>query len=67
MSDPEIMSGAVCFVETRVPIKNLLDSINGGETLEHFLSNYSGVTDQMARAVLNWQNDLAQSAMSEAS
>jgi hypothetical protein len=30
--DPEIMSGAPCFAGTRVPIQNLIDYLEGGDS-----------------------------------
>jgi Protein of unknown function (DUF433) len=35
--DPEIMSGAPCFAGTRVPIQNLIDYLEGGDSIEDFL------------------------------
>src|SRR5262245_47767656 len=35
--DPERVSGAPCFINTRVPIQNLFDYLEGGEPLEEFL------------------------------
>ena|SRR5579862_4644853 len=51
--DPERVSGAPCFVGTRVPIRNLLDYIVGGETLETFLDDFEGVPREKAVAVLH--------------
>jgi uncharacterized protein (DUF433 family) len=34
--DPEIMSGALCFSGTRVPVKNLFDYLEGSSSLEDF-------------------------------
>ena len=31
--DPEIMSGALCFTGTRVPVKNLFDYLEGSSSL----------------------------------
>jgi uncharacterized protein (DUF433 family) len=42
--DPERMSGEPCFAGTRVPIKNLFDYIEGGETVDEFLDGFPGVT-----------------------
>lgn len=50
--DPEIMGGTPCFRGTRVPFKNLLDYLEGGETLEEFLEDFPGVTREMAIASL---------------
>jgi uncharacterized protein (DUF433 family) len=36
--DPEIMSGALCFTGTRVPVKNLFDYLEGSSSLEDFPS-----------------------------
>jgi uncharacterized protein (DUF433 family) len=35
--DPEIMSGGPCFAGTRVPVRVLLDYIEGGDTIDEFL------------------------------
>jgi hypothetical protein len=35
--DPEIMGGAPCFAGTRVPIQNLIDYLEGGDSIEDFL------------------------------
>jgi uncharacterized protein (DUF433 family) len=31
---PECLSGTPCFVNTRVPIQNLIDYLEGGESTE---------------------------------
>jgi uncharacterized protein (DUF433 family) len=46
--DPEIMSGAPCFAGTRVPVRGLLDYIEGGETLDKFLEQYPTVLRKQA-------------------
>ncbi len=35
-SDPEIMGGTPVFVGTRVPLQNLIDALEGGESIEGF-------------------------------
>jgi uncharacterized protein (DUF433 family) len=50
--NPEIMSGALCFAETRVPIKNLFDYLEGVSTLEDFLQDFPSVSRDKAIAVL---------------
>jgi uncharacterized protein (DUF433 family) len=47
-SDPEIMGGTPVFVGTRVPVRILLDYLEGGEPLEEFLDNYPSVTREQA-------------------
>lgn len=51
-SDPEIMSGEPVFVGTRVPVRNLLDYLEGGESLEEFLDNFPPVSREQAVAFL---------------
>ena len=46
------MSGAPCFAGTRVPVKNLFDYLEGGESLDEFLEGFPGVTRDQAIAVL---------------
>ena len=50
--DPEIMSGALCFKGTRVPVKNLFDYLEGSTTLEAFLEDFPSVTRTTAISVL---------------
>jgi uncharacterized protein (DUF433 family) len=42
--DPEIMSGAPCFAGTRVPIQNLIDYLEGGDSIDEFLEDFPSVT-----------------------
>ena len=50
--DPEIMSGALCFTGTRVPVQNLFDYIEGSSSLEQFLEDLPSVSREKAVAVL---------------
>lgn len=47
-SHPEILSGAPVFVGTRVPVRSLLDYLEGGDTLSDFLEDFPGVTRAQA-------------------
>ena len=51
-SHPEIHSGDPVFVGTRVPVRTLLDYIEGGDSLEVFLDNFPSVTREQAIAFL---------------
>jgi len=51
-SDPEILGGTPVFVGTRVPVRILLDYLEGGEPLEEFLDNYPSVSREQAVAFL---------------
>ena len=37
-SDPEIMGGTPVFTGTRVPVQNLVDYLEGGESIDEFLA-----------------------------
>ncbi len=50
--DPNKVSGAPVFAGTRVPIKNLFDYLEGGDTLEDFLEGFPPITREHAIAVL---------------
>ena len=50
--DPEIMSGALCFKGTRVPVQNLFDYLEGVSSLEDFLEDFPSVSREIAVAVL---------------
>jgi uncharacterized protein (DUF433 family) len=50
--DPEIMSGALCFKGTRVPVQSLFDYLEGSSSLEEFLEDFPSVTRDAAVAVL---------------
>ena len=50
--DPEIMSGALCFKGTRVPVQNLFDYLEGTSALEEFLVDFPSVSREAAVAVL---------------
>ena len=50
--DPEIMSGALCFTGTRVPVQNLFDYIEGSSSLEQFLEDFPSVSREKAVGVL---------------
>ncbi len=56
-TDPERMSGAPCFYGTRVPVKTLFDYLEGGQSLETFLEDFEGVSQEQADAVLRLAMD----------
>ena len=51
-SYPEIMGGTPVFVGTRVPLQNLIDCLEGGESVEDFLEAYPTVKRKQAIAVI---------------
>ena len=55
--DPEIMSGALCFAGTRVPIQNLIDYLEGGDSIEDFLEGFPSVSREQVIAFLEEAKD----------
>jgi len=50
--DPEILGGTPVFAGTRVPVKNLFDYLEAGDSLEVFLDAFPSVTRKQAVAAL---------------
>ena len=50
--NPEIMSGALCFAGTRVPVKHRFDSLEGTSSLDDFLEDFPSVSRRNAVAIL---------------
>lgn len=51
--DPEVMSGALVFSGTRVPVNTLIDYLKAGESLERFLEGFPSVRREQAEAFLD--------------
>ena len=43
-SDPEILGGTPVFAGTRVPIKNLTDCLEAGDSIDEFLDDFPSVS-----------------------
>lgn len=50
--NPNVMSGALVFAGTRVPVDILIDYLKAGETLERFLEGFPTVKREQAEAFL---------------
>jgi uncharacterized protein (DUF433 family) len=59
-TDPEILAGEPVFVGTRVPLRNLFDFLEEGDSLEVFLDSFPDVSREQAVAAL----ELAKETMS---
>ena len=57
-SDPERLGGTPVFKGTRVPVKALMDYLEGGHPLADFLEDFPGVTEAQAIAVLEHAREL---------
>lgn len=55
-SDPGIMGGTPVFVGTRVPLQNLIDYLEGGESVEDFLEAFPTVSREQVTAVIEARN-----------
>ncbi len=51
-ADPEIMGGTPVFVGTRVPLQNLIDALEDGESIDDFLEAFPSVTRAQTIAVI---------------
>ena len=50
--DPEIQGGVPVFYGTRVPVKNLFDYLEAGDSLDQFLHSFPSVARDQAVAAL---------------
>jgi len=62
-SDPETLGGAVCFRETRIPVRILFDHVNHGISLEEFLEGFPSVSREDALRVMAWEEQVALDAV----
>ena len=51
-SDLTILGGTPVFVGTRVPLQNLIDYLEAGDTLDDFLKSFPSVTREQAIGAL---------------
>ena len=51
-ADPNIMGGTPVFFGTRVPLQNLIDYLEGGESIEDFLDGFPSVKREQVLAVI---------------
>ncbi len=60
-SDPEILGGTPVFLGTRVPVRNLIDFLEAGDSLEDFLRSFPSVSREQALVALEQIPRLASS------
>ena len=56
-SDPELLGGTPVFIGTRVPVRNLIDYLEAGDSLEDFLRSFPSVSREQAVAALELVKD----------
>lgn len=49
---PEILGGALVFAGTRVPVRNLIDYLAAGDSIDAFLDDFPSVSREQVIAVL---------------
>jgi len=59
-SNREILGGTPVFVGTRVPVKNLFDYLEGGDSLDEFLNDFPSVTREQAIAALELAREMTE-------
>ena len=60
--DPEILGGTPVFFGTRVPIKNLFDYLETGDSIEIFLEDFDSVSKDQVVKVLEMSQKLIESS-----
>ena len=60
--DPEILGGTPVFYGTRVPIKNLFDYLESGESIDYFLDDFEGVQRHQVIKVLEMSQKLIETS-----
>ena len=61
-TDSEILGGTPVFSGTRVPIKNLFDYLETGDTIEIFLEDFEGVSRNQVIKVLGMSQKLIETS-----
>ncbi|MCY4554485.1 MAG: DUF433 domain-containing protein [Candidatus Poribacteria bacterium] len=56
--NPRIMSGTPVFKNTRVPIKNLIDYLEAGDSLDEFLEDFPSVSRVQAMQALELAKEM---------
>lgn len=56
--DPEILGGTPVFYGTRVPVKNLFDYLETGDSIKTFLEDFDGVKKEQVMKVLEMSQKL---------
>ena len=60
--DPEILGGTPVFYGTRVPIKNLFDYLETGDSIEIFLDDFDGVKREQVITALKMSQKLIETS-----
>jgi uncharacterized protein (DUF433 family) len=58
VKSPDILSGTPVFAGTRVPVKNLLDYVRAGDSIDDFLDDFPSVSREQVDTVLSLAESL---------
>lgn len=57
--DKEVLHGTPCFANTRIPVQTLIDFLETGETIDHFLAVYPTIPQQHVFSFLELSREIA--------
>ncbi len=63
--DPQVVSGALVFTGTRVPVEILIDYLKVGDSLDRFLEGFPTVSREQAEAFLEIALEAVKAEMDE--
>ena len=58
VSDPEILNGTPVFKGTRVPVKNLFDYLEAGDSVDKFLQDFDYISKNSVLAILKFTEQI---------
>lgn len=58
ISDPGILNGTPVFKGTRVPVKNLFDYLEAGDSVDRFLEDFDYISKESVIAVLKFTEQI---------
>ncbi len=58
ISDPEILSGTPVFKGTRVPVKNLFDYLEAGDSVDKFIEDFDYIPKESVLTVLKFTEQI---------
>lgn len=58
VSDPDILNGTPVFVGTRVPVKNLFDYLEAGDSVDRFLADFDYIPKESVLVVLKYSEHI---------
>jgi uncharacterized protein (DUF433 family) len=53
LRDPEVLGGTPVFRGTRVPVRTLIEYLEGGQTVDEFVDDFPSVRRDQVVAILN--------------